>query len=310
MSSSPSFQPGPRTNQPPAGTYRPRSESALAVIDLAGASHPGKVRLRNEDHFLVARVGRFLETVQTNLPAEDMDARYAETGYGMVTADGLGGHAAGDQASRLAINVLMNLVLATPDWILRLDDDADADRLVERAQERFELISRAMSYEAAGNLRLQGFGTTLTLATSLGNKLFVFYAGDSRAYLLRRNKLHQLTRDHTVGQHMLDAGLIQQEDLVTHRWRNKLTKRLGDQANDFHPDVMRVVLQAGDCLLLCTDGLTDMVDDAVIAEVLGRSQPAKEVCQDLIDKALEAGGVDNITVIVTRYESFGEATVA
>jgi protein phosphatase len=102
----------------------------------------------------------------------------------------------------------------------------------------------------------------------------------------------------------LDAGVIQQADVKTHRFRNRLTKLLGDHAADVRPDVHRLLLEKGDCLLLCTDGLTDMVDDATIAQSLRAQLPAADTCQLLIDEALKGGGRDNVTVIVARYTSF------
>jgi protein phosphatase len=276
-------------------------------VDFAGRSHAGIVRSTNEDHFLIVRFGRFLETVATNLPSEDWEPSYGETGLGLATADGMGGHAAGDQASRLALEFLLNLVLATPDWVLRLDEDENAQRIMQRAQERFEQTSRTMTNEADLNPSLHGFGTTLTLAISLGRDLFVAHVGDSRAYLFRNGHLHQLTRDHTSAQRLFDAGLIQEEDLATHRWRNRLTKMLGDKAADARPDVQRLLLEDGDCLMLCTDGLTDMVEDTKIAEVLAATAPAEAACERLIDQALQAGGKDNVTVVVSRYGSFAAA---
>jgi protein phosphatase len=203
----------------------------------------------------------------------------------------------------LAIKFLVNLVLATPDWVLRLDDDADAERIVHRTVERFEQASQALTHEADLKPGLQGFGTTLTLAAILNENLFVFHVGDSRAYLFRKNHLHQLTRDHTRAQELVDAGVIEQNDAATHRWRNQLTRLLGDQAPDARPDVQRLSLSAGDCLLLCTDGLTEMLDDQKIVGVLQRASSASVACRSLIADALAAGGNDNVTVVVARFEA-------
>jgi serine/threonine protein phosphatase PrpC len=146
MNTFPDFDTGPFDPATPAGREPPPSDSILAGVDVAGRTHCGQVRLRNEDNFFIARFGRFLETLETSLQSVDLATRFSEAGYGMVTADGLGGHAGGEEASRLAITTFVNLVLATPDWILRLDDDAEADRVMQRAQERFEQTSRTMAY--------------------------------------------------------------------------------------------------------------------------------------------------------------------
>src|SRR5215210_3056782 len=116
-------QPGLAGDHQPAvsdNTVRPFSSSAR--VDVSGLSHPGKVRARNEDHFIVTRIGRYLETVLTSLPSGEVPERAEEAGYAMIVADGMGGHAGGELASRMAISGLMNLVLAMPDWIFRLDE--------------------------------------------------------------------------------------------------------------------------------------------------------------------------------------------
>jgi protein phosphatase len=285
----------------PVGKGPPAGRTTFGAIDVAGATHPGRIRPSNEDHFLIARFGRFLETIETNLSPQDMDPRYEEVGYGLVTADGLGGHSAGEEASRLAITCLRDLVLATPDWILRVDRDEDAERIRQRVQARFEQTSRAMTREADVKPQLHGFATTLTLAATLGKDLLVFHVGDSRAYLFRKGGLHQLTRDHTRAQQLLDAGLIKPEDLTTHQWRNRLTRMLGDHVANARPDVLRLSLEDADCLLLCTDGLTEMVDEATIAQILDMTEGAAAACQSLLDAALQAGGKDNITVVVAQY---------
>jgi protein phosphatase len=304
MSNFADFDTGPFEAPSAGGSVRPLVRSTLAGVDVAGITDPGKVRTCNEDHFLIIRFGRFMETVATNLRADEVLPCYREEGLGMVTADGMGGHAAGDQASRSAIQILINLVLATPDWVLRTDEDESAERIMQRARERFEQTSRTMTDEADRNPQLQGFGTTLTVAASLGRDLFLAHVGDSRAYLFRGGQLHQVTRDHTCAQRLADAGLIKQEDLATHRWRNRLTKMLGDRATDALPDVQRLVLEDGDRLLLCTDGLTDMVDDSSLAAILGSNLPADAACRRLVDEALRAGGKDNVTVITAHYASF------
>jgi protein phosphatase len=154
-------------------------------VDVAGLSHPGKVRPNNEDHFLVLRFGRFLEPLATNLPAGQAPPRREDAGYALAVADGLGGHAAGEGASKLALTTLVGLVLDTPDWFLRMDDPPAAEEVMRRATERYGRIDQALAAEAAEGLTLHGFGTTLTLAASLGRDLLLAHVGDSRAYLLR-----------------------------------------------------------------------------------------------------------------------------
>jgi serine/threonine protein phosphatase PrpC len=286
---------------PPPGLDRPPLLSALARVDVAGLSDRGKVRPNNEDHFYVARFGRFLEALCTNLPADEMPPRFDETGYAAIVADGIGGSSGGEVASKLAISTLINLALGAPDWILRLDGNAIAQKLQRRFQERFDQIRAVMAERASADPRLHGFGTTMTMALSLGPALFVIHIGDSRAYLLRQHQLHQLTRDHTIAQALAEQGLLAPQEAATSRMRHVLTKSLGAQAGYAEPDAQEVALQDGDCLLLCTDGLTDMVKDEKIVQILAGGDSAEKACRCLIDEALAAGGKDNVTAVVARY---------
>jgi protein phosphatase len=278
-----------------------RIPSALVQVDVAGLTHTGEVRPNNEDHFLIGRYGRFLETLQTNVPATDIAARTEEIGYGMVVADGIGGAAAGEFASQLAVSTLVKLFLETPDWIMRIDDQGFADEVMWRAKERLEQVNATLATYAENDPALHGFGTTLTLAASLGADLFLTNVGDSRAYLLRQDVLYQLTRDHTLAQGLADRGVIAQHEVATHHMHNVLTKALGGRGKIAQPDVRKIILTDGDCLLLCSDGLTRMVADARIQETLAAGQPAIMAAHRLIEQALEAGGKDNVTVIVARY---------
>lgn len=275
--------------------------SALVRVDVAGLSHQGKVREQNEDHFLISRFGRYLETLDSNLPPGTVPARATETGYGLIVADGIGGKAGGELASRIAISTLVKLVLATPDWIMRLDDDFHEQIVLERARERGEQISAALVETAEAKPSLAGLGTTMTLATSLGMDLFIAHIGDSRAYIFRHGHLHQITRDHTLAQALADQGYIDQHEVATHRLRHVLTKALSATHPDAQPDVRKFPLEDGDILLLCTDGLTDMVTNDAITATLARGEKASVICQQLVEQALLGGGKDNVTVIVARY---------
>jgi protein phosphatase len=276
--------------------------STLVRVDLGGLSHPGLVRPNNEDHFLITRFGRFFESLQSNVPQIETPARWGETGYAMAVADGIGGGASGDVASQLAIRTLVNLVLNTPDWILLLEDEDMPQEVMRRASERWDDVNEAMAQQADADPKLQGFGTTLTLAWSLGADLFLAHVGDSRAYLLRCKKLHQLTRDHTAAQELADQGVIAPSEVASHHWRHVLTRALGKRGRGVEPDVQRLTLMDADCLLLCSDGLTEMVAADRISEILQQASSAAQACQTLVDAALSAGGRDNVTVVIARYQ--------
>ena len=270
-------------------------------VDVAGLSDTGRVRENNEDCFLIARAGRFLETLQTNLPSGEFPTEVNDAGYAMVVADGMGGQAAGEVASKMAIGFLLNLVVNTPDWIMRLEDAHFAAEVLHRAEERCVEINRLLKEEAAANPALEGFGTTLTLAWNVGTVLCLAHVGDSRVYRLRGGQLSRLTQDHTLAQQMADGGMIPQASVARHPLRHLLTNALSGQGTKVDPEVHQLTLEDGDCLLLCTDGLTDMLSDDKIAAALAKGQPADETCRCLVAQALEAGGEDNVTVIVARY---------
>ena len=283
-----------------AGTPSPGSRSALVRVNLAAQSHRGKVRRNNEDNFLVVRFGRFLETLSTSLPEGEVPRQFGDTGYGMVVADGMGGMAGGEVASRLAIILLLNLVLDTSDWIMGRDE-SDVNEVIRRAARRFGAVNEAVIEQARQQPDLWGMGTTLTMAASLGTDLIIAHVGDSPVYLLRGGKLLKLTRDHTVAQEMADHGSTRVQD-VPARFRHVLTHAIGIRDTGSDPDIRRYRLAGGDRLLLCTDGLTNMVNEAQIALELERGASSAETCQALVNLALKGGGKDNVTAVVGRYE--------
>jgi serine/threonine protein phosphatase PrpC len=284
---------------PRASTPSPGPSSSTVRVDLAGLSHPGKVRPNNEDNFLVVRFGRFLQTMLTSLPEGNLAPEYEEAGYGIAVADGMGGMAGGEVASRLAITLLVNLVLETPDWIMT-HEEPYADEVAARAVDRFEKVNRSILEHARREPWLRGMGTTLTMACSLGTNLLIAHVGDSPVILSRGGKLQRLTRDHTLAQQMAEHGSIPVED-VPSRYRHMLTQAIGIRENGGEPDIHRLQLEDGDRLLLCTDGLTDMVDDATIVAELHHRASSSEACQALVDLALDHGGRDNVTAVVASY---------
>jgi protein phosphatase len=269
-------------------------------VDLGALSHVGKVRTNNEDHFLVARFDRSMRTLLTNLPPGHVPGYCGETAYGMLVADGMGGEVAGEVASRTAVSVLVDLVLRTPDWILRLDEHVFQE-VRQRMEQRFQQMQEALAGQARDDPALWGMGTTMTLACSLGADLLLIHAGDSRAYLFRQERLHRLTRDHTMAQSLADIGAIRPQDVATHPLRHLLTNVLGGRSGKVRADFRELRLVDGDQILLCTDGLTDLVSEAAIREVLRKVGTAADACRALVDLALEAGGKDNVTVVMGRY---------
>lgn len=222
----------------------PRSD---AHLDTAGTTHVGYVRSRNEDDLLVSR----------------------ERGL-FVVADGLGGHPAGDVASRMAV--------ATLD---ELDGDALANDPATQLEDALHEAHAAISEAGQRNPEQQGMGTTAVAAWTDGQRMVLASVGDSRAYRLRDGALQQVTTD----------------DVWEAAFGRTLTQALGG-SEQITPEIVELDLDPGDRILLCTDGLTDMVDDDLIADVLGEPLTAEHIGDRLTASALDHGGYDNITVVV------------
>jgi protein phosphatase len=275
--------------------------STTVKVEFGGLSHTGRVRTINEDHYLITRLGRDQETLLSNLPAGDVRDYFREYGYAMVVADGMGGAARGEVASRLAISTLAHLGLQFGKWNLRINEQI-AREVTERAESFYQRVGEKVIKEGRADPSLTGMGTTLTGAFSAGSDLFVASVGDSRVYLFRRGRLLQLTRDQTYSQLLADIGQIAQHEVSTHHLRHILTDAIGVGGGKVNVKVRHVPLLNEDRLLLCTDGLTEMVDEEEIAGVLMRGQSAQDACQTLVDLALEHGGLDNVTVLLAKYE--------
>src|SRR5260370_3618304 len=198
---------------PIADAGRPPAFSSWVRVDLEGLTDVGKVRTNNEDHFLIARFGRSLVTLKTNVESSLIPERFDDTGYAMVVADGMGGAAAGEVASSLAISTGVNLALNSPKWNLQPTPEEIQENM-EKWRQRFCQIDAFLAQRAEANPLLFGMGTTLTIALSVGADLMLYYVGDSRAYLFRHGQLHRLTRDHTVAQELADAGFICPEQVA------------------------------------------------------------------------------------------------
>lgn len=272
-------------------------------VDLGAISNQGLVRESNQDSFLVMKFGRSLENLMTNLDEGLFEQNYFMSGYGMFVADGMGGMAAGDVASRLTLSKLIELIVDTSDWTLALRHQRDVSTVLERMAERFFQIDDILRKEADKDQSLQGMGTTLTVAGALGTDLIIGHVGDSRAYLFHEDNLKQLTTDHTLAQALIDAGVANPDDPASRSMRHVLTAAVGSLGEQVDPQVQRFKLSGGDRLLLCTDGLTEMVDDLTIAQVLRDAKSAQSACQDLVDLALSGGGTDNITVVLAHFRS-------
>jgi protein phosphatase len=244
------------------------------TLDYALASHPGQLRPLNED------------------------AIGARPDLGLfMLCDGLGGYNAGEIAATMAVSSLLSTL--ADDYRQAQSGEAPFDPrkvLAERMIEMNDVIARA----AADSAAFEGMATTIVIAWVLGDRLWVAHAGDSRLYRFRAGVLEALTRDHSFSQELLDAGMVTEEEARLLPSKNLVTRALG-AGGDVEPEVNDYPLRVGDVLMLCSDGLTEMVDDVQIAGAIFASVPdVQRAAQRLVDMANAAGGRDNVSVIVVR----------
>jgi protein phosphatase len=272
-------------------------------VSFGAATHPGKVRKTNEDHYAVTRRYRAREVLLTNLPPTTHPP-LCDKSYVLAVADGVGGAAFGELASLLALKAGYDLTTTAFKWGFTLSEQ-EVLELSEGIRTHVRMIHRKLREAAAGSdSPLAGMGTTLTGALTIGLNAFVAHVGDSRAYLFREGRLHRLTRDHTLAEQLVANGVAKSvDDASVTGFRSVLINCLGGEFDDVNVDVCHVPLHDSDLILLCSDGLSDMVPDDDIATILSGSRPVQDSCQLLIDAALAYGGKDNVTVVLGQWHS-------
>ncbi|GAB6271620.1 MAG: Stp1/IreP family PP2C-type Ser/Thr phosphatase [Smithellaceae bacterium] len=236
------------------------------------------------------------KTDQGRVRTNNEDSFYLDEKMGLlVVADGMGGHASGETASNLAVNVIRDYFQGQQKII------GDVDRSYSEATNKLNCSVRLANqavYEAAQNSpHLKGMGTTIVAVLLNGNKLSIAHIGDSRAYLIRAGNMDQLTDDHSMVFEQVKRNLITQEEADQSEMKNILTKALGIQAQ-MEADLDELTVFDSDILLLCTDGLSNMVTDKAALDIIASAANAEAACDALIQTANENGGKDNITAIV------------
>jgi protein phosphatase len=284
----------------PAG--RPFLAGAAAVV-AHGLTDPGKARPANEDHFLIAQMTKALHVQQSSLP-QPRTQLAAERGHLFVVADGMGGHRGGEHASALALETVEQFVLNTFKWFFHLQG-GEVRTVLHEFKDALRLADVRIYEEAMRRPEFHGMGTTVTMAYALNTDLFVVHVGDSRCYLFREDRLHQVTQDHTLVGEMVRRGYLSKDEAAQHRLRHVVTNAVGGTERGVHVEVHKVGLEPGDRMLLCTDGLTEMVADERIAAALREEPEPARACARLVAEANAAGGKDNITVVVARFDEPG-----
>lgn len=277
----------------------PSADRPLAVRSF-GSTDTGRVRASNQDQFLIAELTKAMRIWQTSL--SEPSARFGEErAHVFIVADGMGGHAAGEQASALVVAAIERFALNTLKWFLHAGR-ADTERVLSEFRSALSQADAEILHEAVEHPKLAGMGTTLTMAYHIDRQLCVAHVGDSRAYLYRGGDLQQITHDHTVTAEMVRLGQLQPEDVIHHRLRHVITNVVGGPEAGVYVEAHALELQPGDRLLLCSDGLTEMLPHDVVALTLKDNSEPEPACTSLLKQANDAGGRDNITVVVADFD--------
>jgi serine/threonine protein phosphatase PrpC len=277
------------------------SERARLFVRSHGMTDRGLVRPANEDQFLIALLTKAMRIEQSSVP-QPQTWHGDDQGRIFLVADGIGGSRGGDRASALAVWSIEHFLLNTLKWFCELKVPEE-ETVTAELQAALRQADARVCMESAEHPELHGMGTTLTFGYSLNRELYVVHAGDSRCYLLRAGRFEQLTRDHTVAAELAEQGVITADQVPRHPMRNMVTNAVGGHKPGVRAEVHKVHLQVNDTLLFATDGLTRMVTEDQIAETLTAESEPRKACERLVEQTLAAGGKDNVTVIVARYDS-------
>ena len=271
-----------------------RANAASIVAHVHGRTDIGRAREHNEDAFVAA-------DLSTLAPLEPLPASlaYASDSPGtlLMVADGMGGAAAGEVASAMAVSAVLEALREQ-----RLDAaGVDPDAYAAVLRQAVEMANERIHAHASDNTAHRGMGTTATLAVALGDTLYLAQVGDSRAYLVRGGEARQLTKDQSLIQKLIDDGELTPEEAELSERRNIILQALGPEAA-VRVDVTHQRLRRGDTLVVCTDGLSGLVSPREIASAATEAPDVASLCDRLIDAANDAGGFDNITVVAARFD--------
>lgn len=212
-----------------------------------------------------------------------------------IIADGMGGHKAGEIASKMAIEIISDNL---KNLLTKLTvEDKDVKDIIENSilQANDKIYKKSMENE-----KFSGMGTTVTLACAINEKIFIGHAGDSRAYLLRNGTLSQMTEDHSLVEELIRNGSISKEEAKHHPQRNIITRAVGT-SQEIKADLVVESKRKDDILLLCTDGLTNMLDDDEIRDSLLINEDIQKACEELVKLSNDKGGFDNITILAVKF---------
>lgn len=266
------------------------------IVQAFAQSDVGRTRDHNEDAFVVANLGDARPVQFDGLLQRSADAR----GTLFMVADGMGGAAAGEVASATATDTVLRYL--HDQWTeVEAKDPATFVKVMAKAT---EVANAAIFQYATEHPELRGMGTTATIAGLLGDTLYVAQVGDSRAYLIRDGVAHQITKDQSLIQKLIEAGEMSEAEAELSERRNIILQALGPEAH-VRVELTHQEVRRGDTLILCSDGLSGLVKSDIIARIVTEEVDPARICQRLISLANELGGPDNITVVATRFDGEG-----
>ncbi|HEX3598908.1 MAG TPA: PP2C family serine/threonine-protein phosphatase [Lacipirellulaceae bacterium] len=281
-----------------AAKYFVNNLSDTLAFDFGAASHVGLRRSENQDHYLVLRRTRTQQLLFTNMPTEDLALPSDET-HAIAVADGMGGSGSGGLASQVALRAGWELAGRTTSWIMKLEN-LDSHEITERIEGFVYMLQQAFMHEFKTNPELGNSGTTFTSAYFVNTFAAVTQVGDSPCFIWRDGTMRRISIDHTIEQEFISAGVAPE---IAGKFSHMLTRCLGYESQNARPDVHFLRLKPTDQLLICTDGLTDMVSDVHIAQCLDESPTAQAACDGLVDLALKGSGKDNVTAVLARAKA-------
>lgn len=269
-----------------------------AELDVFGLTHVGTTRKDNQDHFLISSLRKQMLVHLTSLTdLSELPVEPERVALLAVVADGVGSGAKGEEASRLAVSRIAEYVAQSMNCYYT-QDPSDEDEFSSALQEAAMQCHASILERAEQDPDRRGMATTLTLWLGIWPHAYLLQVGDSRCYVFRDGKLMQISRDQTMAQELIDQGVLTRTKAHRTRWAHVLSSSIGGAQSA--PVVTHLESRWDQVGLLCTDGLTNHVSDDRIAERLASMTSAKQVCEDLLQDALEGGGSDNITLIVGR----------
>jgi PPM family protein phosphatase len=265
-------------------------------VHVFGKTDVGKSRDHNEDCFIVADLTRKKASLQPDVREHEV----GERGSLFMVADGMGGAAAGELASQMATETVYESLVQR--WLA--DREATPQRFARHLKEAVEAANTRIHSYAKEHQEVRGMGTTTTAVGILAEHLFLTQIGDSRAYLIRGTSAHQLTKDQSLMQRLVEAGELTEEEAARSDRRNIILQALGPDAK-VKVDLTHQPIRRGDILLLCSDGLSGQVKKEEMADVISKTPDLSDACNQLITVANERGGPDNITVVLVKFDGDG-----